>query len=177
MKSAVEMVGSIPRFGKAVLSALSWVFPSTNRFAVKFLRRRFCHRLLHNFRIFWRSRRQKKSRKLGRIWSFGLGIVLASLASSREGQSSRNTLGNIWIDGLADSYTDDVQSNNPCRYAQQGTRREVFDCLVSSSVFRHYLKTSNVTFTFESWGPHLLFLLTSSWKYCNLAILCKMKVP
>lgn len=93
MKSAVEMVGNIPQLGKAVLSTSSWVFPYLKQQAcpTNFLRRRVCHRLPQNFRIFWRSCRRNKSRKLGRSWSFGLGIVLASLASSRERQSSQDT--------------------------------------------------------------------------------------
>ena len=73
MESAVEMVGSIRQLGKAVLSTSSWVSLISNnkRIPTNFLRRRVCHRLLQNFRIFWRSCRRNKSRKLGRIWSFG----------------------------------------------------------------------------------------------------------
>ena len=83
-----------------------------------------------------------------------------SLASSRakttNSQNAFETLENVWTGGLSRSCATASQSNRPSCCVWQGTPLQIFDCLVSSFVLRHYLNLSNDTHVFGKQKPFLI---------------------
>lgn len=83
----------------------------------------------------------------------GGGFDFTSFISRKtNSQNASGTLKVVWTEGLSRFFTGASQSNCPSRCVWQGTSTpfEVFDCLVSSSVLKHRLKTDNDTRLFRN---------------------------